>query len=294
MAALDPAVEQPGERLWSDQGVRGRARARPRRRYRDRGLRRVQHDCRRRGHHQAHPRRRRRHGRADRRAVEPISARARSCAPVPQARPDRDDRRFSRQRLHFHAADVAGRSAGSARSRHSSLRRRSRRPHGGSVARCRGGAGQADLQISQRSSRNGGCGLSDPAAFGGDAGRRALFEFRRRPRLSVPMQLLHHHQCAGPQIALSHAGRRRSDRARQCGARHYAVFRHRRQFRPQPQLGAHSRPADRTARAREIQHQAVASGRYALPPHSGLYRKIGARRLHRYFSGAREHQSRNR
>ncbi len=46
---------------------------------------------------------------------------------------------FHVSRLHLHAAGAAGRSAGSARSRHSSVRRRSRRPHGGRAARCRGG-----------------------------------------------------------------------------------------------------------------------------------------------------------
>ena len=187
---------------------------------------------------------------------------------------------------------LAGRSAGSARSRHPSVRRRGRRPHGRGFARCRGGQSQADLQISQRPAGNGGRRLSDPAARGGDAGRRSLFELRCRPRLSVPVQLLHHHQRAGPQIALSHARRRRGDRARQRGAGHHAVLHHRRQFRPQPQLGADPRPADRTARARQIQHPAVAAGRHAVPPHSGLHREIGARRLHRHLHRAGEHQSR--
>jgi radical SAM superfamily enzyme YgiQ (UPF0313 family) len=41
----------------------------------------------------------------------------------------------------------------------------------------------------------------------------------------------------GPQIALPLRRRRRGDRARQCGAGGHALFRHRRQFRPQPQLG---------------------------------------------------------
>ena len=42
-------------------------------------------------------------------------------APVPRTRSDGDDRRLSCQRLHFHAADLAGRSAGGARSRHPSF-----------------------------------------------------------------------------------------------------------------------------------------------------------------------------
>ncbi len=39
---------------------------------------------------------------------------------------------------------------------------------------------------------------------------RAHAELRRRSRLPVPMQLLHHHQCAGPQVAAPCAGRRRA------------------------------------------------------------------------------------
>ena len=37
-----------------------------------------------------------------------------------------------------------------------------------------------------------------------DQGRRALHELRRRTRLPVPVQLLHHHQRSGAQVALSH------------------------------------------------------------------------------------------
>ena len=48
-----------------------------------------------------------------------------------------------------------------------------------------------------------------PAARVSYARRRTLCELRRRPRLSVPVQLLHHHQRAGPQVALSHGRRRR-------------------------------------------------------------------------------------
>ena len=103
--------------------------------------------------------------------------------------------------------------------------------------------------------------------------RRTLFELRRRPRLPVPVQLLHHHQRAGPQIALPHARRRRGDRARQRRAGHHPLLHHRRQFRPQPQLGADPRPPDRIARARQVQHPPAAAGRHAVPPHPGLHRE---------------------
>ena len=293
MAALDVAVELARQRLWADAGMRRQPRARPRRRHRSRRLRRVQHHRQCGGGGQAHPRRRRRHGRADRRAVEPISARARSRPAVPRAWAQRRHGRLSRLRLHLHAADLAGRFAGSARSRHPSVRRRSRRPHGRRIARRRRRQRQADLQLSGRHAGNGGRRLSDSAARGRHAGRRTLFKFRRRPRLSVPVQLLHHHQRAGPQIALPHARRRRGHRARQRGAGHHAVLHHRRQFRPQPQLGADPRPPDRIARARQIQHPPAAASRHAVSPHPGFHREIGARRLHRYLPRAREHQPRN-
>ena len=77
-------------------------------------------------------------------------------------------------------------------------------------------------------------------------------------------------------------------------AGHHPLLRHRRQFRAQPQLGADPRPADRAARAREVQHQDAAAGRHALPPHPGLHREGGARRLQRGVHRAGEHQPRNR
>ncbi len=41
-----------------------------------------------------------------------------------------------------------------------------------------------------------------------------------------------------------------------------------------------------------VSHPAVPAGRYAVPSHSGLHRKIGARRLHRRLHRLGEHQSR--
>ena len=125
-----------------------------------------------------------------------------------------------------------------------------------------------------------------------DPRRRPLYELRRRPRLPVPVQLLHHHQRAGPQVALSHGRRRRRDRARQCRAGHHALLRHRRQFRPQQELGADPRPADRAARETGLPHPADAAGRHALPPHPGLHREGGAGGLQRRVHRAGEHQSR--
>ena len=58
-------------------------------------------------------------------------------------------------------------------------------------------------------------------------------------------------------------------------------LRHRRQFRPQPQLGADPRSAYRTAREPGLQDQAAASGRHALPQDTGLHRQGGASRVQR-------------
>src|SRR6516225_4871310 len=52
-------------------------------------------------------------------------------------------------------------------------------------------------------------------------------KLRRRPRLPVPMLVLHYHQRAGSKISLPFRGRRRVSRAPQLGARHSQVFHHR-------------------------------------------------------------------
>ena len=51
------------------------------------------------------------------------------------------------------------------------------------------------------------------------AHRRHQCQFRRRPRLPVPVLVLHDHQRAGPQVALSHARRYRAHHARRTGSR---------------------------------------------------------------------------
>ena len=57
---------------------------------------------------------------------------------------------------------------------------------------------------SRRFARHGGRHLAAAAAAHRNPGRRPLCELRCRKRLSLPMQLLHHHQCPGPQVALPH------------------------------------------------------------------------------------------
>ena len=270
--------------------MRRRARSWSGRRYRDRRLRRVQH---RRQRQEGGPRDSQSRCRfcwPDRCPVQSISARARPGASVPRRRPAGGDRRVSHIRLHLDAARTAGRSAGRARSRRHAVRRRRRRPHGRSRARHRGGNAEAALQFPLRSARPRSGDHPVPAEPHDQAYRRSLHQLRCRPRLPVSMLVLHHHQRAGPQVALPLGRRHRADRALERRARHHALLRHRRQFRTQPQLGTDLRPADRAARGREVADQAVPAGRHALPPHSRLHREGGARRLHLGVHRAREHQ----
>ncbi len=242
----------------------------------------MQYHRRRRRRRQAHPCRRRRHGRPDWRAIEPVSARARSrprsSAPTacrsswaasmsPAAsRCCRSCRADLQEALdlgiHLFAGEAEGRMA--------------------EVLRDIAGGNAKPIYNYLNDMPEMAAAVYPilPRACG-DAGRRPLFELRCRPRLPVPVQLLHHHQRAGAQIALPHAGRRRGDRARQRGAGRHALLRHRRQFRAQPQLGADPRPPDRAARDGQVQDPAPAPGRHAVPPHPGLHREGGARRLQR-------------
>ena len=88
-------------------------------------------------------------------------------------------------------------------------------------------------------------GTDDPlsAAAAGAALRRRAVLVRRRARLPVPMLLLHHHQRAGPKIALARCRRHRAHRPGERRAGHLALLRHRRQFRPQQELGSRSSTA---------------------------------------------------
>ena len=83
----------------------------------------------------------------------------------------------------------------------------------------------------------------DRAALWREPGR-----LRCRARLPVSVQLLHDHQCPGPEIALARRRRCRAPGTRQFGPGRLSLFHYRRQFRPQPQLGGDLRPADPNAR----------------------------------------------
>ena len=136
-------------------------------------------------------------------------------------------------------------------------------------------------------------GHADPADGGRAraAHRRRHDLLRRRPRLSLPMLVLHHHQRAGAQVAPALAGRRRKDRAGELRAGPARLFHHRRQFRPQQRLGADPRPAHLSARGREVQHQLHHPGRHALPQAAEFHREMRARRRQARVHRAGEHQS---
>ena len=130
-------------------------------------------------------------------ACSPINIRARSILAGNSARrAARGHRRIPCQRLPLHAADPAG-SAGSARSRHSFVRRRGRRPHGGGLTDIAAGKAKpiynylGDLPEMEAAAIR-------PAARYRDPRGRALRQLRCGTRLPVPVQLLHHHQRAGP------------------------------------------------------------------------------------------------
>ncbi len=60
---------------------------------------------------------------------------------------------------------------------------------------------------------------------------------------------------------------------------HQPLLRHRRQFRPEPQLGGDPGPTDRSENQQGHSDQADPSGRHALPQDPGLHREGGAGRL---------------
>ena len=132
-------------------------------------------------------------------------------------------RRVPCLRLHLDAAEAADRPAGSARSRRHAVRRRRRRPHG---RRCCATSPPAPRSRSTtisptcpkwRPRRCRSCRARIVTRVNGQ-----LYQLRCRARLPVPVLVLHHHQRAGPQVALPHAGRRRGDRPRERHAGHHA------------------------------------------------------------------------
>ncbi len=170
---------------------------------------------------------------------------------------------------------------GGARSRHHALRRRGRGPHGSAAARCRQRRARSrsttilhdlpDLRI--------GVAPCLPPDASPRASSDTMRLVRRRPRLPVPMQLLHDHQRAGPQVALPLGRRRRAADPRTTALQGVTRF-----FITDDNFARNKNweaILDRligcaSARA---SLQVRDPGRYAVPQDSRLHREGGARRL---------------
>ena len=236
---------------------------------------------------------RRRLRRPGRRAVEPVPARARSRAAVPRRRHAGGDRRLPCQRLHLDAAGAAGRPAGSARARRHALRRRERRPHGRAAARHRRRRRRSRSTITCTTCRSMAAATlpilpreivtrvaGHYTSF--DAGRGCPFQCSfctiinvqgRKSRYRTPDDV--------EAIVRANAAQ---------GITRFFVtddnFARNKNWEP---------ILDRLIELREkrgLQDPPAPAGRHALPPHSGLHREGGARRLQRGVHRAGEHQSR--
>ena len=169
--------------------------------------------------------RRLRPGRPGRRAVEPVPARARHRAPVPRGRRAGGDRRLPRRpaassMLPELPADLKARSTWASACSPA-------RPKGASTRSCatpRTGTLKPiynymnDLPALESA--------ADPVSCRRRIWRATMQshrELRRRPRLPVPVLVLHHHQRAGPQVALPHRRRRRAHHPRELGAGHHGA-----------------------------------------------------------------------
>ena len=150
--------------------------------------------------------RRLRHGRTDRRSIQSVSPRARYRREFRAAGVAGRHRWLSRQRLPFDASGIAAVLQEALDLGIIALCGRSRRPHGRASARRRCRHVQAGLQLSAAPCRRWTAAtLPDPAAPRSCtrvAGHFASFDAGAAVR---SMQLLHHHQRARPQVALSHA-----------------------------------------------------------------------------------------
>ena len=108
------------------------------------------------------------------------------------------------------------------------VRRRGRNPHRHPVAGCRGGHAEADIQSSGRPAGVGGYADTVPAPVDPGAHGQASCEFRCRPRLPVPMFVLHYHQRAGAQVAPPLTGRHRAPDQAALGGGRTPLLHHRR------------------------------------------------------------------
>ena len=269
--------------------------ARVRRRDRHHRHRRDQHPGPARRRHRAVPQPRRlRHGRPGRRAVEPVPARrSTSRAAAAPAGIAGGDRRLPRLRL-------PGDAAGDARP--------TCRPRSTSAARCSPARPRGRLDEVLRDAAAGTLKpiynyMDDLPSIEATptpylpratcvARLRQPRQLRRRPRLPVPVLVLHHHQRAGPQVAPPHARRHRAaDHAHTGpqGVRRFFItddnFARNKDWEP---------IFDRLieiARAGQDRHPPDHPGRHAVPQDPELHRQGAARRRDAGVHRAGEHQS---
>ena len=190
--------------------------------------------------------------RPGRRPVEPVPPRARPRPRVPRGGAAGGDRRLPRLGL---PRRCSRRSRPRSRKRSTSAARCSpARPRRGGSMRCSSTPGKAGSSRSTITSRTCRASPACPVPWMPQGVARAQFgamvELRSRPRLPVPVQLLHDHQRPGPQEPLPHRRRPRRDHPRESRAGDQGLLHHRRQSRPQPPLGGVLRPADQAATRR--------------------------------------------
>ena len=159
-------------------------------------------------------------------------------------RPGRD-RRLPRVGLPRHAARNAGRPAGGARPGISLFAGEAEGRLDVVLRDAAAGTAEADLQLHGRPAGDRGRRRAAAAGRADRAHRRPADELRCRPRLPVPVLVLHDHQRAGPQVALPHARRRRGAHPRATSPRASTISSSPTTISPATELGADLRPADR-------------------------------------------------
>ena len=184
-------------------------------------------------------------------ACSRTSFRARSISPASSAPAGIDGRRrrLPCGGLHAMLPELPPRTARGAGSRHHPVRRRRRRAHRRAPARRRRRARRSpSTTISTTCPTMAAAALPilPRAVVTRVAGHYTSFDAGRGCPFQCSFCTIINVQ--GRKSRYRTRRRRRGDRARQRRPGRHALLRHRRQFRPQPQLGADPRPADRAAR----------------------------------------------
>ena len=236
-----------------------------------------------------------RHGHAGRRAVEPVPARARPRAAAP---------RGAASRSASAASTSPARSPCCRASSRTCRRRSTSAPSSSPARRRRAGSSRCCATRSPARLKPIYNFMDDlpgiervPIAASAGRGRAAHLrrehQLRRRPRLPVPVLVLHHHQRAGPQVAPPLAPTTSSGSCATNAAQGICRF-----FITDDNFARNKdwEPIfDRLIELREGErhrHPPHHPGRHALPPDAELHREGGARRRAARLHRAREHQPR--